>query len=481
MEYEAIIGLEVHVQANTATKMFCACPNNFGSEPNTNVCPICLGYPGVLPTPNREAINKTVLAGLMLNCEIPEFSKFDRKAYWYPDMPKNYQITQYDLPFCIDGKVLVEGKALTGELEPKYIGITRIHLEEDVGKSTHAGTYTGVDYNRAGVPLMEIVSEPDMRTADEAWAYLTALRQTMQYAGVGNCDMEKGQMRCDVNISVRPVGQKEFNTKTEIKNLNSIKSVHASIDYEIERQIEMLENNEEFKQQTRGWNEASQETYVMREKEDAHDYRYFPEPDLMPVVLTADKVAEIKEKMPETPAAKRARFVEELGLPAYDAQVLCLEKATADWYETAVATGADPKKVSNWIMTELLRELSDAGLSINECPITPENLGELLGLIDKKVINGRIAKEVFAEMFKTGDAPGKIVKDKGLEQVTDTSAISEFVIQAIDNNEKAVGEYLAGKETALNFLVGQVMRFSRGKANPNLAQEALKEELAKRG
>ncbi len=478
MKYIVTIGLEVHVQVRTQTKMFCSCPNEFGSAPNTNVCPVCLGYPGVLPTPNAEAIRKTLLAGMMCRCEIPSYSKFDRKAYWYPDMPKNYQISQYDLPFCDGGFIHVEGKGLTGDVEPRDIKLTRIHLEEDVAKSVHEAGHSGIDFNRAGVPLMEIVSDPDIQTPDEAYLYLQSLKEIMQYADISDCDMEKGQMRCDVNISVRPEGQEEFNLKTEVKNLNSTRAVHRALEYEIERQIDAIEDGEEFIQATRSWDDAKGETYITRVKEDAHDYRYFPDPDLMPIELTQERLDEIRKEMPETPMARRERFVSDYGLPAYDAQILCSDKGIADFYEAATADGADAKKVSNWIMSELLRELSDAGQGIADCKIQPAQLGGLVKLIDSKTITGKIAKTVFVEMFQTGKDPEVIVDEKGLKPITDSSSIQEFVQQAIDQNPQAVDEFKSGKEKALNFLVGQVMRFSKGKADPNMAREALRNALS---
>jgi aspartyl-tRNA(Asn)/glutamyl-tRNA(Gln) amidotransferase subunit B len=429
-----------------------------------------MGYPGVLPTPNEEAIQRTILAGMMIDCEIPLASKFDRKSYFYPDMPKNYQLTQYDMPLCGPGKLRIEGKGLTGEVVPRNIRINRIHLEEDVGKSSHVGSSSGIDYNRAGVPLMEIVSEADLRTADEAYCYLQVLKRTMQYAGISDCDMEKGQMRCDVNISVRPVGQEHFNLKTELKNLNSFKNVHHSIDYEFERQVDVLEDGGELWQATWGWNADRGASYELRSKEDAHDYRYFPDPDLMPLALTEARIAEIRATLPETPAKRRDRFVSEYGLPEYDAGVLTAEKACADYYESTVQAGADAKKASNWIMSELVSQITD-------CPVTPDALASLLGLIAKGTINGKIAKDVLAEMLETGKAPAAIVKERGLEQVADTGAIAEFVQAAIDANPGPVAEYKEGKGQALNFLVGQVMKASRGKANPQLAVQAIKAAL----
>ena len=363
--YEAVIGLEVHVQIKTASKMFCKCPNHYGAEPNTNVCPVCMGHPGVLPNPNREAIRKTVAAGLMTSCRIPNRSKFDRKSYFYPDMPKNYQLTQYDMPFCLAGKIHIHGKVFSGEeMADKYIGLTRIHLEEDVAKSTHFGDCTGVDFNRAGVPLMEIVSEPDMRSADEAYAYLTALKQIMQYGGIGDCDMEKGQMRCDVNISIRHKGDEKFGTKVELKNLNSFRAVHRAITYEIKRQIIMLEAGEEIEQETRGWNDDAGESYLMRGKENANDYRYFPEPDLMPVVLSDEDIEEIRQSLPELPEQKRERYVKDYALTDYDAHVLTLDRGLAEYFEHAAAHSKAPKLVANWINGDYMLLLGEQNIEL---------------------------------------------------------------------------------------------------------------------
>ena len=478
MRYDVIIGMEVHVQVRTASKMFCTCPNAFGAPPNTNVCPVCLGYPGVLPTPNEEAIRKTIVAGLMAGCDIAPYSKFDRKAYWYPDMPKNYQLSQYDLPFCLNGAIPIGGKGLTGTVEPRDVRLTRIHLEEDVGKSTHFGRHSGVDFNRAGVPLMELVSEPDIHSADEGYLYLVALRQIMQYAGVSDCDMEKGQMRCEPNISVRPHGQEAFNPKTEIKNLNSMKAVHHAIGFEVERQIDALEDGETLRQQTRGWDDAKGQTFVMRDKEEAHDYRYFPDPDLMPIQISTARLDEIRAQLPEGPRARRRRFTDKFGLCDYDAGVLCQDKALADYYEETVAAGADAKRAANWVMTEVLRELSHRAIAITDFALRPDRLAGLIAQIDNGVINDKIAKTVFAEMVTSPKTAADIVKEKGLEQVTDDSAIDEFVQQAIAENPDAVAEFREGKEKALNYLVGQVMRFSRGKANPKMAADALRQALS---
>jgi len=478
MDYEAVIGLEVHVQVRTESKMFCSCPNRFGAEPNTQVCPVCLGYPGVLPVMNREAIRQTVVAGLMCDCEIAEHSKFDRKNYFYPDMPKNYQISQYDLPLCRGGAMPISGLGFSGEpLQPKRIGLTRMHLEEDTAKLNHLGAASAVDFNRAGMPLLEIVTEPDMNGPDEAHAFLTALKQVLQYAEVGDCDMEKGQMRCDVNVSVRPVGQQELGEKIEIKNLNSFRAVHRALAYEIDRQIDALEHGQSLRQETRRWDDDAGYTSVMRSKEHAHDYRYFPEPDLMPVRISRELRDEIAAGLPEAPHVRRQRFVNEWGIPEYDAQLLTSEKALADYYEQAATASPNPKAVANWIMTELLRELSARRLSISDSPVSPEAIGELVALIEDKTISGKIGKDVFAEMMTSGKTPRRIVEEKGWVQVTDTGAIDAFVQQAIDENPAVVEQYRAGKGKALQFLVGQVMRLSRGKANPQLVIQSLKGRL----
>ena len=471
--YDIVIGLEVHVQVRTRTKMFCACPNRFGEPPNSLVCPVCLGYPGVLPTPNHEAIKRTLRAGLMCGCQLPPLSKFDRKSYFYPDMPKNYQISQYDLPFCLGGGLAIGGAGLDGEVAPHRIALTRIHLEEDVAKSTHFGTCSGIDFNRAGVPLMEIVSEPDLRTPDEAWLYLGALKQLMQYADISDCDMEKGQLRCDVNISLKPAGQREYNPKTEVKNLNSTKAVHRALHYEIARQAELLTGGGTLAQETRGWDDDAGQTYVLRKKESAHDYRYFPEPDLMPISIDAALLDELRAQCPEAPAARRERFQAALGLSAYDAGVLTDDKATADYFEACLAAGGQPKPMANWIMSDLARELAAAGKTIAASPIAPAQLAALVALMDRGTINGKIAKVVFGEMFQTGQDAAAIVQAKGLVQVTDDRALGEFVRQALAASPKAVEQFRAGKETAVQFLMGQVMRLSRGKANPQQVRELL--------
>ncbi len=479
MKYEAVIGLEVHVQLRTATKMFCGCPNEFGREPNTLVCPICLGYPGVMPVINQEAVRKTLMAGLLCKCSIATLSKFDRKNYFYPDMPKNYQISQYDLPFCNGGHINVGGVGFSGEpLPEKTLGITRIHLEEDVAKLTHLSRYSAVDFNRAGVPLMEIVSEPDMRSPDEAYAYLTGLKESMQYAGISDCDMEKGQMRCDVNISVRPEGQDKFGEKIEIKNLNSFRAAHRALEYEIERQIEELEEGRSLRQETRRWDDIAGITIVMRTKEYAHDYRYFPEPDLMPLKIDPQQLEALARELPEAPDLRRNRFVSQFKVTEYDAQVLTQEKPLADYFEAAALQCSNPKAVANWIMSELLRELGVKNIPISESPVAPEQLTELVELIEDNTISGKIAKDVFAEMIETGKSPRQIVEEKGLVQVTDTAAIEEFVQKAIAENPGPVAEYRSGNKKALQFLVGQVMRYSRGKASPQMVVQSLQQKLS---
>ena len=477
-KYDTVIGLEVHVQLKTNSKMFCSCQNKYGEDPNTLVCPVCMGYPGAMPAPNRKAIEKTIIAGMMCSCEIAKFSKFDRKSYFYPDMAKNYQISQYDLPFCERGKIHIYGKGFSGnELDEKNIGITRIHLEEDAAKSTHFSNYSGIDYNKGGVPLMEIVSEPDITSSDEAYAYLTALKQIMEYGNIGDCDMEKGQLRCDVNISLKPCGQKEFGTKIELKNLNSFRAVHRAIDYEIIRQGEILDEGGSLNQETRGWNDDKGETYLMRTKESAHDYRYFPEPDLMPIVFSEEDIFELRKNVPELPEARKIRFIDTYGLTSFDASVLTTEKPIADFFETGAVLTKTPKLLANWIISEFLRELSDAKIGIADSKLTPKALAEMIELITDKTISGKIAKTVFSEMFKTGKAPADIVKEKGLVQVTDESVIEGFVDKAIADYPSQVEEYKGGKKAVLQYFVGQVMKLSRGKANPQTIIKLIKEKL----
>lgn len=482
-EYIATIGLEVHVQLKTRSKMFCSCAVEYGAEPNTNVCPVCLGMPGALPVMNEEALKLTALAGLMLDCEIGPVCKFDRKNYFYPDMPKNYQISQYDLPFCLGGAVPLHDLAYPKDAQKsiatkdKKIRLTRIHLEEDVAKSFHMETATGIDFNRAGTPLLEIVGEADIASPEEAFAYLTVLQQVMVYGGISDADMEKGQLRCDVNVSVRPVGTEKFGTKIEVKNLNSISGVRRALAFEIPRQIEALRGGAVLQQETRRWDDTRGETTLMRIKESAHDYRYFPDPDLLPV-KTAPLVEAAKARKPELPWEKRARFVADFGVSDYDASVLANDLALASYFETAARGAKKPKNVANWILNDLQSAMSAASLGIAECPVAPHALDELVNLIDSGTINSKQGKEVFAEMFSTGKAAAAIVEEKGLKQESDTGAIEAFVDQAIAANPGPVADYKAGKTSALNFLKGQVMKLSKGKANPALAGEILEKKLS---
>jgi len=480
MKYLTTIGLEVHVQLKTRSKMFCGCSAEYGAEPNTHVCPVCLGYPGAMPVMNREAVRLTVLTGLMIGSKISEFSKFDRKSYFYPDMPKNYQISQYDKPLCAGGSVDIEVGGVM-----KTIGVTRIHLEEDVGKNMHFQSTSGVDFNRAGVPLMEIVSEPEINSPEEAFAYLQALKQILLYAGVSECNLEEGNVRCDVNCSVRPEGQKELGVKAEIKNLNTFKGVLNSLKHEEERQVETLKAGGKIHQETRRWDPDTGVTIAMRSKEYAHDYRYFPEPDLLPVVLSREQVAEWRSGLPELPRDRRERFTREYGIPEYDAAVLTAEMAVADYFEQAAKLSSNPKSVSNWIMTEMMRLLSEKEMSIKDVAVLPAAIAGLVKLVDGKVINSNSAKEVFGVLFEKGGDPEQVVREKGLVQVSDSGAIEQFIDQAIAENAKSVEDYLGGKPAAAKFLVGQVMKLSRGKANPQLAasilEEKLKVEKQKRG
>jgi aspartyl-tRNA(Asn)/glutamyl-tRNA(Gln) amidotransferase subunit B len=425
-----------------------------------------------MPVMNREAVRLTVLTGLMIGSKISEYSKFDRKSYFYPDMPKNYQISQYDKPLCVGGAVDIE---IDGRR--KTIGVTRIHLEEDVAKNMHFQNSSGIDFNRAGVPLMEIVSEPEMSSPEEAFAYLQALKQILLYAGVSDCNLEEGNVRCDVNCSVRPEGQTEFGTKTELKNLNTFKGVLNALKYEIERQIETLQSGGKISQETRRWDVDTGVTITMRSKEYAHDYRYFPEPDLVPVVLSREQVAEWRSGLPELPRNKRERFVREYGIPEYDAAVLTADKAVSEYFEAAAKQSCNPKAVSNWIMTEMLRLLSEKGMEIGAVLVTPVALAGLVRLAEDKVINSNSAKEVFAVLFDKGGDPAEIVRDRGLAQVSDSSAIEGFVDKVIAENSKSVEDYLGGKTVAAKFLVGQVMKLSRGKANPQLVASVLEQKL----
>lgn len=480
MKYEAVIGLEVHTELQTTTKIFCGCKTSFGAEPNTNVCPVCLGLPGVLPVLNKRVLEFAVRAGLALNCEISRFSKFDRKNYYYPDLPKNFQTSQFDLPICERGHLDIEVNG-----EKKQIRITRAHMEEDAGKLVHHGTsitdsdYSLVDYNRTGTPLLEIVTEPDMRSAKEAVAYLEKMRAILQYIGISDCRMEEGSLRCDANVSVRPVGQKELGTKAEIKNINSFKGVDKAIEYEALRQAEILEDGGKIIQETRTWDEKEGVTKSMRTKEEANDYRYFPEPDLAPFTVSEEYIEDIRKTLPELPDERRERYIANFGLSSTDAQYMTNDKDTSDYFEKVVAAGADPKASVNWIMGEFASQLSNAGIEIAKAPVTPENLAKLLALIAKGTISGKIAKKVFAEMWKDGADPEEIVKAQGLVQISDTGALKELVVKVIANNPKAVEDFKAGKKKAVGALVGQIMKETKGKANPKVINELLNDELKK--
>lgn len=477
-QYEAVIGLEVHVELKTDTKIFCHSSTEFGAGANRHVCPVCLGLPGVLPVVNKKVVEYAIKAGLALNCQIASFSKFDRKNYYYPDLPKNYQISQYDLPIAEHGHLEINING-TG----KRIGITRVHMEEDAGKLVHQGTisttpYSLVDYNRTGVPLIEIVSEPDMSSADEAVAYLEKLKAIIQYTGVSDCKMQEGSLRCDANISVRPVGQTELGTKAELKNMNSFKALHKAVTYEIKRQTKLVQSGERVIQETRTWDENNGVTLSMRSKEEAHDYRYFPDPDLAPLVIDRGWVDEIKAGLPELPDERRGRFIREYELPEYDAMVLTATRELADYYEQCVQLFNNPKLVSNWVMGDLARMMNASGREIDDVLIRPAQLAKMLELLDKGTISGKIAKTVFKEMFNTGKNPDKVVEEKGLVQISDAGLIDKVVDEVIAANPKSVADYQAGKEKAIGFLVGQVMKATKGKANPGMVNKLLKEKLS---
>jgi len=473
MDYEAVIGLETHVQLKTRSKMWCGCANEFGAQPNTNVCPVCLGLPGVLPVANDEALRLTVLTGLLLNCSIPRFAKFDRKNYFYPDAPKNYQITQYDKPSTMGGYLDFEFP-----VEIARVRITRAHLEEDVGKNFHFDRNSGVDFNRAGVPLLEIVSEPDITSPDMAYAYLNALRDVLVYGGVSDCDMEKGMVRCDVNVSVRPVGETQLGAKIEIKNMNSFSGARKALEYEIPRQIETLKRGGKLSQETRRWDDVAGITETMRSKEQAHDYRYFPEPDLMPFEPTDAWLAEVKGRVVELPLARKRRFMTDYQLPLPDAETFVNDVPLGHYFERAI-TGAKgrEKAVANWVINNLRARMTETRTPLEAVKIQPAQILELITLVDSGKISGKIAQDVFAEMFAAGETPSRIVESKGLGQVSDTSAIEKFCDEAIAANPKTAEDYRGGKVAALNSLKGQVMKLSKGKANPALVGEILEKKL----
>jgi aspartyl-tRNA(Asn)/glutamyl-tRNA(Gln) amidotransferase subunit B len=481
MEYEVVIGLEVHAQLATKSKIFCGCSTVFGGEPNRQTCPVCLGMPGVLPVLNREVLELTIKTGLATHCQIAPYSRFARKNYFYPDLPKGYQISQYERPVASDGSVEIE---VDEGRRQKRIGITRIHMEEDAGKLLHemegaVSDYSYVDFNRTGVPLMEIVSEPDMSSPEEASSYLKNMREILQYLEVCDGNMEEGSYRCDANISLRPEGQRELGTKVELKNLNSFRHVQHALEFETERQRTMLEEGETIIQETRLWDADQEITSSMRSKEEAHDYRYFPDPDLVPIVIDREWVGKIQKTLPELPSERRERFVRDYQIPAYDAGVLTSSKSLADYFEECVTLCSKPKAVSNWVMGELLRLLKESRKGIEECPITPSSLAEMLKMVDKGIISGTIAKKVFEEMYQSGKGPGEIVKQKGLEQVSDTSELEALIDGMLSSNAAQVEEYQKGKEKLFGFFVGEVMKATRGKANPKMVNELLRKKLGK--
>ncbi len=475
-EYEVVIGLEVHAELATKSKMYCGCSTEFGSDPNTHCCPICTGMPGVLPVLNGKVVEYATKAGLATNCKISRFSKQDRKNYFYPDLPKAYQTSQYDLPLCIGGYLDFK----VGD-KTKRVGITRIHIEEDAGKLIH-DPYTGdtlVDMNRCAVPLIEIVSEPDMRSAEEAVMYMQTLKSILEYLEVSDCKMQEGSLRCDVNLSVRPKGQTKFGTRTETKNLNSFKSIERSIKFEIDRQINEIENGGVIYQETRRWDDDKGYGYAMRSKEDANDYRYFPEPDLAPIVLSDEYIENIKNNLPELPHIKKERYMSEFNLPEYDSEQITSSKELAEFFEKTVSICNNPKAVSNWIMSDFAKMLNESEITISNSKVTPQNLAKLVILTDKGVISSAIAKKVFIDMFETGKDAEEIVKEKGLVQITDESAIKEMVEKVVLENPQSVADYKAGKDKAIGFLVGQIMKESKGKANPQIINKLLIEILSK--
>ncbi|MGE1216978.1 Asp-tRNA(Asn)/Glu-tRNA(Gln) amidotransferase subunit GatB [Bacillus toyonensis] len=475
MNLETIIGLEVHVELKTNSKIFSASPTEFGAEPNTQTSVIDLGYPGVLPTLNKEAVNFAMKAAMALNCEIATETKFDRKNYFYPDNPKAYQISQFDKPIGENGwiEIEVDGKK-------KRIGITRLHLEEDAGKSTHTADGSLVDYNRQGMPLIEIVSEPDMRTPEEAYAYLEKLKSIIQYTGVSDCKMEEGSLRCDANISLRPVGQEKFGTKAELKNLNSFTYVQKGLEYEQVRQEKELLSGGIIQQETRRYDEATKKTILMRIKEGSDDYRYFPEPDLVELYIDDAWKEEVRASIPELPDARKARYVAEIGLPAYDAHVLTLTKEMSDFFEATITDGADAKLTSNWLMGEVLAYLNKQQKELKDVALTPAGLSKMVQLIEKGTISSKIAKKVFNELIEKGGDPEEIVKAKGLVQISDEGTLRKVVTEILDNNEQSIEDFKKGKDRAIGFLVGQIMKATKGQANPPLVNKILLEEINKR-
>lgn len=474
-EFESVIGLEVHAQLLTSTKIFCGCSTKFGNPPNSNVCPICLGHPGTLPVLNKKVVEFAVMLGLATNCSINERSIIARKNYFYPDLPKGYQISQFEEPICENGFIEIELE----DKSKKKIRIKRIHMEEDAGKLIHdQGDDTLVDLNRCGTPLLEIVTEPDISNAKEAYSYLSSLKQILTYLEICDGNMEEGSLRCDANISIRPKGTIELGTRTEVKNMNSFRNVERAIDFEIERQIELVEEGGEVIQQTLLWNADLNEAFPMRGKEESHDYRYFPDPDLVPVVVDEIWKSELEKRLPELPQKRKVRFVTEYAIPEYDSEVLTSEKEIANYFEETVKTTRNYKSASNWIMVDVLKVIKDEKISITDFKLSPENLGKLINLIDSNIISGKIAKEVFPEMLKSNVDPEIIVKEKGLIQITDTSEIEKAIDEIISQNEKQVEEYKSGKDKVFGFFVGQVMRATKGKANPQIVNDLLKQKLS---
>ncbi len=478
MSYEAVIGLEIHSELKTKTKIFCGCATAFGAEQNTHVCPVCLGLPGVLPVINKRVVEFAIKAGLALNCTINKFSKFDRKNYYYPDLPKNFQTSQYDLPIAEHGYVDIDT-----ENGKKRIRVTRIHMEEDAGKLVHSGNTikdsdsSNVDYNRTGVPLIEIVSEPDMATPQEARAYMEKVKSILEYIDVSNCRMEEGNLRADLNVSLRPEGTETLGTKAEMKNINSFKAVEDALSYEIERQEEILEDGGHIVQETRTWDPDKGITLSMRTKEEAHDYRYMPEPDLVPIVTTEEEIEAYRKNLPELPDARQKRMEDAYGLSSYDAGIITASRQMAEYFDAVIADGADAKLAANWMMGDLAKNLNAEGKTITESPVDAKRLGQMIALISKGTISSKIAKKVFAEMWTSADAPEKIVKDKGLVQITDTKAIEAIVDAVIAANPKPVEDYKAGNKKAIGALVGQVMKQSKGKANPGMVNQLLAAKL----
>ena len=475
MQYETVIGLEVHVELATATKIFCGCENKFGGEPNTHCCPVCTGMPGVLPVLNEKVVEFAAKAGLATGCTIANFSKMDRKGYYYPDLPKAYQISQFDLPICKEGYVDIQT-----ESGSKRVRITRIHMEEDAGKLLHdAGAGTAVDYNRCGVPLIEIVTEPDLRSAEETRVFLETLRSIMKYTGVSDCKMQEGSLRCDVNVSVREAGSDKLGTRTEMKNLNSFSAVYRAIEAESARQIAEIEDGNTIRQETRRFDDVKGKSYPMRGKEEAHDYRYFPDPDLVPITLTDERIQVLKGSLPELPVAKKQRYIDELGLSEYDAGVLTADRDIATFYEACLSEYNEPKKVCNWIMTDLLRLLKEEGLEPEAIPVSPAQLAEAIKLIDSGQVNITVGKSVFEETFRTGVNPADIVSKKGLAQISDTDELRQMLQSIIVANPGPLADYKGGKEKALTFFVGQVMKATKGQANPQIVNSLAREELDK--